>query len=770
MEHSGTKYMKHFLRNTMYRNLPFSPDASPKSDGTSQSHRTWVLGLVLILFCGFQVRSQIQVDQDLTPEEYVNTVLLGEGVDAFNVTYTGGSSQLGYLTQGEDSFSISSGLVLSTDASENLECSFNDCTDCLGAGFSDPDLLDIANSVPPLIGQSFTVNSVNDGCVLEFDFVSSGDSISFNYVFGSDEYEAWINTQYNDVFAFFLSGPGISGPFDSPAGFPDGAVNIAGVPDTDPILPITISSVNSGTNGQYYVDNQSQTNVCINGYTIPFTAEYAVQCGQTYHIKLAIADGSDTALESIVVLEEGSFASNAFDLEASASISGNQIFLGDTTVVESCNDAIFKIIRPSAFTEDTLNLTISGTAINGVDYETIDPQIIMLVDQYIYDLPLNVFADAEVEEPENVTIEYLYSNLCGDSVLREATLMIQDFELTTLDFESPVGICQGEAVLEVNPVSGYGPYSFEWNTGTNDTLALNVVSTNTPGSADVTVTDVCGNEVMATLQYTQPPELNTYIDQLNDPICAGDSVYLQAGINTGVGPFDYAWSSGGNSQTELVNLDESSTIILTVTDPCDTESIVEWEVQIPVYSPITGDEDDVCLGLQASLGLEGGSGNYSFYTWQYSNYDSEQNPQDSIWVAVDQTLDTLVTFIGPFGNYQSTSQEGNMEVWVVDQCESEASFMINLVACDTEIPNVFSPNNDTVNDFFRIPGIEGFPNSVMEIYNRWGNLVFQDDDYKGGWDGRVNGNTVADGTYFYVLIRSDGETYHGPLTILSKRL
>ena len=108
----------------------------------------------------------------------------------------------------------------------------------------------------PMIGQNFTVTSVNDGCVLEFDFVSGGDSISFNYVFGSDEYETWINTQYNDVFAFFLSGPGITGPFDSPAGFPDGAVNIAGVPDTDPILPITISSVNSGTNAVYYEDNQ----------------------------------------------------------------------------------------------------------------------------------------------------------------------------------------------------------------------------------------------------------------------------------------------------------------------------------------------------------------------------------------------------------------------------------------------------------------------------------------------------------------------------------
>ena len=62
----------------------------------------------------------------------------------------------------------------------------------------------------------------------EFDFVAAGDTVSFDYVFGSDEYETWINTQYNDVFAFFLSGPGITGSYDSPAGFPNGSVNIAG--------------------------------------------------------------------------------------------------------------------------------------------------------------------------------------------------------------------------------------------------------------------------------------------------------------------------------------------------------------------------------------------------------------------------------------------------------------------------------------------------------------------------------------------------------------
>ena len=80
----------------------------------------------------------------------------------------------------------------------------------------DADLLDVANSVPPLIGQSFSVSSVNDLCILEFDFEAGGDSIAFNYVFGSDEYLEWVNSSYNDIFAFFLSGPGITGPYAAP--------------------------------------------------------------------------------------------------------------------------------------------------------------------------------------------------------------------------------------------------------------------------------------------------------------------------------------------------------------------------------------------------------------------------------------------------------------------------------------------------------------------------------------------------------------------------
>ena len=660
--------------------------------------------LCLLLFSGcFSIHAwgQIDVNSTFTIEEYVNEILLGEGVEAFNITYTGGASQLGYMTDGEDVFTIGSGLVLSSDAAVNIACEFGTCGDCLGTAFNDPDLLDIANSVPPLINQNFSVSSVNDGCVLEFDFTASGDSISFNYVFGSDEYETWINTQYNDVFAFFLSGPGIVGEYASPAGFPDGAVNIAGVPDADPPLPITISSVNSGTNSQYYVNNQSENGICILGYTQTFTAEAAVQCGETYHIKLAIADGSDTALESIVVLEEGSFASNSFDLVATASISGNQIFGGDTTVVESCNDAVFIVNRPLADTEDTLEVVISGTATNGVDYETIDPEVIMEVGEFSYEIPLNVIPDAEVEGPETVTIEYTYVNLCGDTVLRSATLIIQDFEPTQLQYENPVGICNGEAILEVETIGGYGPFDFLWSTGATDTLAVNVIETNDPGAAQITVTDVCGNEQTATITYTMPPELIIYGEQTDSPLCPGDATVLEAGISTGVGPFTYDWSSGGDGTTETVNFDASQIVTLTVTDACGIQDSFDVEVEYPVWDPITGNDPEVCLGIQGDLNLTGGVGEadfagnwvgqYEFYTWQYSNYDASGNPQDSAFVLVNDALDSLATFIGPSGNFQAGLTQGDMDIYVIDQCGAEGTFNVSVIACDTEIPTSSLP-------------------------------------------------------------------------------
>lgn len=271
-----------------------------------------------ILFIAFFVtltmgiNAQVTVQQTATIEEYVNELIIGVGINASNITFTGSEIQLGHLLDGQGTeFPIDQGVILST--ADALNCVINndiyDDDDVpFGEGImGDSSLLSIANLVPSLIGQSFIVTSVNDVCILEFDFVVTGNYLSFNYSFGSDEYLTWVNSSYNDVFAFLLSGPGIEGEYSSPVGFPDGAVNLAYVPETDPQLPITVSSINDVTNNQYYIDNSEIDNIGLNGFTTMIQASHIVIDGESYHIKLAIADGSDNALESVVVLETNSF-------------------------------------------------------------------------------------------------------------------------------------------------------------------------------------------------------------------------------------------------------------------------------------------------------------------------------------------------------------------------------------------------------------------------------------------------------------------------------
>ena len=188
------------------------------------------------------------------------------------------------------------------------------------------------------------------------------------------------------------------------------------------MLPITISSVNDVTNPEYYIDNFNNNGICIDGYTEAFTASAQVQCGETYHIKLAIADGSDGALESFVILEEGSFASNAINIVANASIEGADVFLGDTTVVEGCNDATFTVVRPDDSDLDTIFLNVYGTADMGNDFSNTFSEVVMEPGQSSADVTLGVINDNVNEGPEWVTLEYVYVNGCGDTIVSQLQL------------------------------------------------------------------------------------------------------------------------------------------------------------------------------------------------------------------------------------------------------------------------------------------------------------------------------------------------------------
>jgi len=87
---------------------------------------------------------------------------------------------------------------------------------------------------------------------------------------------------------------------------------------------------------------------------------------------------------------------------------------------------------------------------------------------------------------------------------------------------------------------------------------------------------------------------------------------------------------------------------------------------------------------------------------------------------------------------------------VTDQCSTIAmdTAAYTFVGCEIIIPNVFSPNNDGSNDLWYITNLEYHPNTAVKVYNRWGLVVFESDNYQNTW----NGGDVPDGTYFYIVV------------------
>ena len=75
---------------------------------------------------------------------------------------------------------------------------------------------------------------------------------------------------------------------------------------------------------------------------------------------------------------------------------------------------------------------------------------------------------------------------------------------------------------------------------------------------------------------------------------------------------------------------------------------------------------------------------------------------------------------------------------------------MNISVSDLQVPNVFTPNGDGLNDEFRVQ-YRSLAEFHCWVYNRWGKLVYEWTDPAKGWDGTINGSPAAEGAYFYVI-------------------
>ena len=617
------------------------------------------------LFASQFVNAQIAVAY-VTADQAVQS-LLGPGVTYANAAFTGLPAQLGQMTGNTDAnFQIADGVVIGCSDAQDIVLNY------FGAAITpniagDPDLLSVANSVPPLIGQGFTVGSVNNIASLEFDFVAIGDSLNFNYIFGSDEYLQWVNSQFNDVFAFFLSGPGITGPYSSPAAFPGGAVNIAIVPQSTPPLPITISSVNNVLNAAYYVDNgPGLIPINLNGFTVKIAAQYDLECGETYHIRLAIANGSDQALKSDVIIEAGSFTTGTDNAGISSSVVNPAPNLPPNSVLEGCVNGQITFNFPDCLAQgDTVNLIFGGTATYLEDYHTNGvTQFVVADTSFVIDIIPILDNITEGTETIIISCSYLCEGAC-DSVSISATLDLLDY----------VGF-------------GASP--------TEDFL-----------------------------------------------ICPGTSQTVNPGASGGWPPYIYSWSNGQSNATQTFSQGSAGPYSYTFSDYCGATFTDDFVItEPPVFGFATA--QDLCAGIESELLVYGGS---QPYVYQF---------------------DALTMILNPLTNTITGIAGNASDVIVTDACNQQGIIPFIITVCDTYEPNLLLVNVDEyVNEYFKIQGLESFPNSQVRIFNRWGTMIYESLNYSNltPWDA----TDAEDGVYFWIFNRSDGISREGYVHVLHKK-
>ncbi|GAB5416690.1 MAG: choice-of-anchor L domain-containing protein [Crocinitomicaceae bacterium] len=729
-----------------------------------------LLSVIVLLASAHFSFGQIVVDNTQTPDQLVQNVLLGFGVTATNITYNGSpvsaqqiQGNVTFFDAAGTTFPINSGVLLSTGngigaIGPNNSPSFTDNAPPTPNVSTDPHLNAIANAAP------------TNGAVLEFDFIPSGDTISFNYVFGSDEYPEFSPSTFNDAFGFFLWGPGISGPY-ALGGYPNGGENLAIIPGTT--VPVTINNLGPGAGQypQYYTDNQNGaaygSAIQYDGTTVTLSANASVQCGQTYHIKLAISNVGDQAYDSGVFLQANSFASEAIQV-AVATVSG------DTTVIEGCSTAELQFIRPQSQIGDTLivNYDISGTATNGTDYPLLPNPITFLPGDDTLTLTIDPLADGIPDNMEYITITTTTISVCGDTIISTGTLWIIDSVDIDVSAPDPTVYCINDSVQVVAEVlsGGEAPYTYAWNDPNNqvgDTAYLASVQSGTSGTIDyiVTATDDCGYTGTDTVTITLDQTLSIdsfFVQNANacNPTGAASAFYSGDSTNAQNGlfwNFEGPGQPGANQVNASVIVDvPSGWYYVTLTDAvCTVEDSVFIDIDEPPVAQFTPPGANGCSPV--NLSFVNSSQNTVNYSWDFGDGSPIDNATDPSHTFTQSATVTLIASDASGCADTAYAQVVVVPCGCTDPTASnyDPNAMQDDGSCiypqpEVTAPNIFTPDNDNINDIFSLDS-KNTTNIKLTITNRWGNLMYEGEGPNPAWDGTNQGGKPAeDGVYFYL--------------------
>ena len=503
----------------------------------------WMIGLASL---GSQ---NLYVDKTIEPDKLIKDVLVsGACLNVDNVRAIGNGLGLGYYRFEGAAPIFEEGIMITS----------GDVKNAIGPNFSTNISEELLGHVSDKDLDLMASDLLFDATGIEFDFVPFDSFVEFRFIFASEEYCEFVGSEFNDVFGFFVSGPGINGTFS------DQAINVARIPGSDDL--VSINSVNHLKNSDYYIPNETRNDAThcrklyepqflqeteYDGFTKPIRARFKVIPCETYHIRLVVADVADGILDSGVFLEARSFS-----LGGKVTVRTIVEERDSQMIKEGCSNAYFLFERvnqgdSSLPLEFTANISGLSTAQAGVDYSAIPNKLTIPAFTSTLKVPIETYYDQKNEPLEEIFLELELP--CKCSAIQAA---FQILNTTDLEAEIPKMVaCRGAPTdIVVKAAGGVAPYQYVWsNQSSNDSI---IVVTDSIITYQVTVTDACSQEKVIdfSLDIVDPP---AGLITENITICDVREDYFIPVNLTGEGPWDINLRIDNHLDTTYQNINQT---------------------------------------------------------------------------------------------------------------------------------------------------------------------------------------------------------------------
>ncbi|MUV05175.1 T9SS type B sorting domain-containing protein [Flavobacterium rakeshii] len=735
-------------------------------------------------------------------EEIVTEVLItSECAQVSNISWRTGTSNgwsgqngIAMFDKGLSGFPMDKGVILSTG---NAMSAPGPNTSNLGEGAweGDADLFDYITSSgidPDLI-------SYNDATVLEFDFVPLTNHISFPFVFASEEY-GFYQCSFSDAFAFFLTDT--SDP-DAPT------ENLAVVPGTDvPVSVVTIrNSLYNSSCGDanldffesYYELGDMSAPINYNGNTVLMAAQAEVVIGNTYHIKLVIADRNDSSFDSAVFI-------GPFDI--------GQVNLGDDLLVENGNALCEggEYVLDSGLDPEDYEITWTRTDAEGnVTELDVTGTAIVVTEPGTYTISATYLSSTCIGN-DSVLIEYFPSvneavdlfacdssgfdtfDLTQNEAVILAGFNAADYEVTyypteedalaetnvldemftnTIQFGQPVfarvdGLVNGcvvvkpfNVVVEDNPPQFTVTDDFYICGGTSGTITVTPIDFDL---ADVTISWTRNDEGLTdTTPSITVTEGGIYEVTVNNNGCLSTSVVEVTLVEMPVADVIEDLTSCGayvlpalSENNNYYTGPDGTGDMLAVGDEIATNQTIYIFAQAPGTNCIDESSFAVTVVPAPQFEMSGDCINNEFVI-QVNFLDETYDASNVMFEWFDPTGATVTTETTAVATMQGAYQVTVTPTGYDEACPFVMEFEVENPNC--MIQKGISPNGDDKNDNF---DLTGFNVSKLSIFNRYGEEVYSRSNYIDEWYGQSDkGKELPTGTYYYAIERVNGESKTG---------